>query len=223
MKSSQIAALFAAAALSLGLAACGGGGSDESSSSNPSTPQPPKTTADESTGNAGKGLTPPGTNLGLGQEATVAWVPFAEEDPTMAVDGLELKVTVESIEMKTLDDLEGLELEPDEEEETPYFVKLRLEALGGTEPPKDESPAIAFDAIDDRGQEQTSATIFGEFPDCEETDMPRPFTNGASYESCSIYLVHKGGAIQKVKWADGPSEPNEITPYYDDPIVWEGG
>jgi hypothetical protein len=222
MKSRRIAALFAVAALSLGLAACGGGGSDESSSS-PSTPPPPKTTADESTGNAGNGLTPPGTKLKLGQEATVAWVPFAEEDPTMAVDGLELKVAVESIEMKTLDDLQGLELEPDEEEETPYFVKFRLEALSGTEPPKDEDAAIAFDAIDERGQEQTSATILGEFPDCEETDMPQPFTNGASYESCSIYLVHKGGAIETIEWPDGPSEPNEITPYFDDPVVWEGG
>jgi len=224
MKQRRTAALFAAAALSLGLAACGGGGSGESSSSSTaSTPPPTTTTADQPQSGGAGGLTPAGTKLPLGREATVAWVPYAEEDPTKAQQGLELKVVVESIEMKSIDDLASLELEPEEEEKTPYFVKYRLEALGGKEPPKEENPALAFDALDDRGQEQTSATIIGEFPDCEEAEMPQPFTSGDSYESCSIYLVHKGGAIAKIEWRGGPSEPNEITPYFDDPVVWEGG
>lgn len=223
MKSRRTAALFAAAALSLGLAACGGGGSGESSSSSTPTTPPSTTTAKESPKSGGGSLTPAGTKLGLGQEATVAWVPFAEEDPSKAVKGLELKVAVESIEKKAIDDLKGLELEPDEEEETPYFVKLSLEALGSSEPPENEDPAIAFNAIDDRGQEQESVTVIGDFPDCEEAEMPRPFTNGASFESCSIYLVRGGGSIEKMAWPDGPSEPNQLTPYFDDPVVWEGG
>jgi hypothetical protein len=31
-----------------------------------------------------------------------------------------------------------------------------------------------------------------------------------------------GGSIQKVQWADGPSGPDGLTPYFDKPILWSG-
>ena len=29
-----------------------------------------------------------------------------------------------------------------------------------------------------------------------------------------------GGSIQKVQWDNGPAAANEVTPYFDRPIVW---
>lgn len=31
-----------------------------------------------------------------------------------------------------------------------------------------------------------------------------------------------GGSIQKVEWNNGPAKANEVTPYFDKPIVWAG-
>lgn len=221
MKSSRTALLAAALALVLGLAACGG--SDEGSSdtsSETSTPTTAETTPD-SNGQSGA-LTPPGTQLKVGEEATLAWVPFSEESATEPEKGIEVGVTVEAIEKGSIDDFANIELEPEEEESTPYYVKFRIEALSGTEPPPDEEPYIAFDAIDDRGQEQSNVTFIGDFETCENTDMPRPFTKGESFEACLAYLVPGGGTIEKVEWGTGPTDGSDLTPYYDEPVVWEG-
>jgi hypothetical protein len=221
MDHSRTAVLLTAAALAIGLAACGGSSSDGSSSpSTPSTSTPEKTASKPPT--ASGALTPPGTQLKVGQDATVGWVPFSEDSGTGAKEGIDVKATVVAIEKGTIDDFANVELEPEEENSVPYYVKVKVEAVGSTEPPEDEEPDIGFDAIDDRGQEQSSVTFLGEFDRCPEGEMPRPFTNGASYESCLTYLMPGGGSIAKVQWNDGPSEANELTPYYDEPIVWEG-
>ncbi|MGB7686208.1 MAG: hypothetical protein WBL45_10565 [Solirubrobacterales bacterium] len=226
MKSSRIAALIAAASLALilGLAACGGSddsSSSDSSSETSSTPTTAETTPDSSNSQGGA-LTPPGTQLKVGEEATLAWVPFSEESATEPEEGIDVKVTVEAIEKGSIDDFANIELEPEEEESTPYYVKFKVEALSGTEPPPEEEPYIAFDAIDDRGQEQSNVTFIGDFETCENTDMPRPFTNGESFEGCLAYLVPGGGSIEKVEWGTGPTEGSDLTPYYDEPVVWEG-
>jgi hypothetical protein len=226
MKSSRTGALIAALTLvlSLALAACGGGGSEDSSSTSsaPTTSTPAETSTPDSSDSSGGPLTPPDTRLKLGQEATVGWVPFTETDSTVAKEGITVKATVEAIEMGSIDDFDDIELEADEKDSTPYYVKLRIEAASDAEPPPNEEPDIAFDAIDDRGQEQSSVTFIGEFERCDEEEMPRPFTDGASYEPCLTYLIPGGGSIEEVQWDDGPSEPNELTPYYDAPVVWAG-
>jgi hypothetical protein len=89
-------------------------------------------------------------------------------------------------------------------------------------PPANSDPAIAFRAIDDRGQEQESITFLGTFSRCDEATPPKPFVSGKSYQSCLTYLMPGGGSIQKVEWNDGPSKANEVTPYFDNPIIWGG-
>lgn len=227
MKPSRTAALIAAASLALflGLAACGGS-EDSSSSEGSSDTSSTSTTAKKMTPDSSKGnggaLTPPGTQLKPGEEAMLAWVPFSEDDASGPEQGINLNVSVESIEKGSIDEFENVELEPEEEKSTPYYVKIRVEAVTGTEPPPDEEPYIAFDAIDDRGQEQSSVAFIGEFERCDNADMPRPFTKGANFEACLTYLVPGGGSIEKVQWDDGPSEGEDLTPYYDDPVVWDG-
>ena len=34
------------------------------------------------------------------------------------------------------------------------------------------------------------------------------------------YLIPGDGSIQKVQWDSGPAAANQVTPYYERPIVW---
>jgi hypothetical protein len=49
---------------------------------------------------------------------------------------------------------------------------------------------------------------------------PKSFVSGKTYESCLAYLMPGGGSIQKVQWDSGPSAANELTPYFDRPLIW---
>jgi hypothetical protein len=49
---------------------------------------------------------------------------------------------------------------------------------------------------------------------------PKQFVSGKTYESCLAYLIPGGGSIQKVQWGSGPAAANEVTPYFERPIVW---
>jgi hypothetical protein len=226
MKTGRTAALGAALALALGAAACGESGDDSSTTTQASTTATTHTgtqmtsTADSS-GSANGGLTPPGATLGFGDEATVGWVPPSRYSGTGGQQGYRLQVSVEGIEQGSIDDFKNIELDADQQKSTPYYVKVSVKALEDVNVGTDD-PDITFDAIDDRGQEQGSVTFFGEFERCDDTQVPRPFPNGKSYESCLTYLVPGGGSIDEVHWRSGPSSPNEVTPYFDDPVVWSG-
>ena len=168
------------------------------------------------------GLTPPGTHLGFGRDATVGWVPPSAGSGTGAHQGIKLRVTVESIEKGTMADFRNVDLNASERKSTPYYVQVRVTALGDTAPPKDSDPAITFQAIDDRGQQQESITFLGTFSRCDDSTPPKPFVNGRSYQSCLAYLIPGGGSIQKVQWDDGPAAADQVTAYFDRPIVWGG-
>jgi len=53
--------------------------------------------------------------------------------------------------------------------------------------------------------------------------VPNPLANGKSYDSRLTYLMPGGGSIQKVQWGDGPAAADQVTPYFDKPIVRAGG
>ncbi|HEY7430960.1 MAG TPA: hypothetical protein VH641_09520 [Streptosporangiaceae bacterium] len=168
-------------------------------------------------------LTPPGTRLGFGRPATVAWVPPLSGSATGAHKGIKLQVTVESIQRGSIADFKNVELNASERKSTPYYVTVRIKALASTPlPGSDNDPAITFDAIDDRGQQQQSVTFFGTFQRCDDPAAPKPFVSGKSYQSCLTYLMPGGGSIQQVEWKDGPSKADEVTPYFEKPIVWGG-
>lgn len=221
----------------VGLAGCGGSGSSSSTAGAATTAPASKETStaaasassggqassSEAAGSGAGGLTPPGAQLKLGQTATVGWVPPGSFEPTKTQSGVELKVAVEAIEEGSKSDLSGVELESNEKGAVPFYVHLRLEAPSGQAVPAEEDPAYSFTAIDDRDQEQASVTFIGGFAPCEETPAPHPFDDGASYETCLTYLMKGGGSIQKVEWNSGPAKANQVTAYFEAPIVWAAG
>jgi hypothetical protein len=230
MKPGRIAAWAIAAVAVPGLAACSGTSSGSSPASPGSSPaastssqaQSPAASQPAAQGQtAGSGsLTPPGTHLAFGGPGTVGWVPPSQDTGNGAHQGLKLQVTVVSIQKGTMADFRNIELNANERKATPYYVQLRVTALGSTPPPKDSDPAITFTAIDDRGQEQQSVTFLGTFARCDDPFPPKQFVSGKTYQSCLTYLIPGGGSIQKVQWDNGPAAANQVTPYFERPIVW---
>lgn len=229
MTQSRIAALGAAGALAVGLAACGGGSSDGGGASSgdtsaaqtqtQTTSTQASTTADAS--GATDGLTPPGTHLALGKQAMVAWVPPSADSITEAQAGYKLGMTVDGIERGTIDDFKNIQLDAGQKQSTPYYVKVTIKSLDDVDVSRDD-PDVTLRAIDDRGQGQSRITFFGEFPRCDDKLVPRPFPEGKSYRSCFAFLMPGDGSIDSVEWNDGPSRANEVTPYFDQPVVWGG-
>ena len=234
MKPGRIAAWAIAAVAVPGLAACSGSspassGSSPAASSSAGTSSPAQSPAQSPAGSqpaaqgrtAGSGgLTPPGTRLAFGGPATVGWVPPSQDLGTGAHKGIKLQVTVVSIQKGTMADFRNVELNGTQRNSTPYYVQLRVTALSNASVPKDSDPAITFTAIDDRGQEQQSITFLGTFSRCDDATPPKQFVSGKTYQSCLTYLIPGGGSIQKVQWDNGPAAANQVTPYFDRPIVW---
>jgi hypothetical protein len=204
----------------LALAACGGSGSGASGSPRTS----PSTTPTEAAAAGSADLTPPGTHLKFGQAATAGWVPTSLDTGSGAHKALKLQVTVRSVEKGTMADFKNVQLKAGERNSTPYYVKVRIKALGTTPPSgATDDPDVIVDAVDDRGQQQSNIIFLGTFQRCDDAAPPKPFANGKSYESCLTYLMPGGGSIQKVQWNSGPSKAGKVTPYFDNPIVWAAG
>jgi hypothetical protein len=226
MKPGRIAAWAVAAVAIPGLAACSGTGSGSSPASPASSPAASSSASTSAPAQpqgqaAGSGsLTPPGTHLTFGREATVGWVPPSQDTGTGAHRGIKLRVTVVSIQKGTMADFRNVQLNGNERKSTPYYVQLRVTALASAPVPKNSNPAITFTAIDDRGQQQQSITFLGTFSRCDDPLPPKQFVSGKTYQSCLAYLIPGGGSIQKVQWDNGPAAANEVTPYFDRPIVW---
>jgi hypothetical protein len=195
--------------VSVALTACGGASGSSSSGSTEAS--------------ADAGLTPPGTQLALGEAATVTWVPRGRFDPAKAQPGIELEVTVKSIEEGSAAELTHVVFEPSERGADPFYVHLELTAPTGASTPAGEDPARSFEAIDDREEAQSSVTFVGAFAPCEETPEPKPFSGGASYQTCLMYPMTGGHRIESVEWNSGPSKAGRPTPYFEHPLAWKAG
>jgi len=228
MKPGRIAAWAVAATALPVLAACGGGGSTPSSQHSPDEP-PVSTSAPQSpapsssaAGNGGATtagqLTPAGTHLSLGQQAIVGWDPG---DTGKNVFRLEL--TVVSIEKGSIaNDFRNVQLNAKEKASTPYYVTVKIKALSSNPPSDNDDPAIALNGVDDRGQQQGEVTFFGHFARCDDPQAPRPFTAGKSFTACLTYLMPGGGSIKSMTWTEGPHKTNDVTRYFEHPVVWGG-
>lgn len=204
----RVALAFAAV---LAASGCGGsaGGSDTPKPEQPAAPA--ADTTPEPGGGGGGDETKPGTELSVGDTAQVTISSFSSEHPPQyPLDSTVLMIEEGSIST----DFDGIDLEPEQMDSTPYYVTVRVEATGKPIPTEDNNPDIGFDAVDDRGQEHGSVTFFGSFPRCEDKTIPKTLEDGDSYESCFVYLVPGGGSIDQVNWTGS-------TDYLSDPVVWK--
>lgn len=168
------ASVAVALALALGLAACGGEGGKADG-------KKPKV---EATKTAGVTLTPSGTELELGEAATMTW------EPNQNVKG-QIAVTVKAIRPGTPEDVARFEPQGLPPEPRLYYVDIHLEnvgktGLGGV------SPLNLPLRLDDGGTALTPPANLPEgmtFAPCPAMMLPAAFEPKAVVDTCLVYTA----------------------------------
>jgi hypothetical protein len=180
-------------AVLLSSTACSGG--DDAS-----TPAPaPATSGQVGTATA----TEPGTDLDLGDAATLVWQPATD------LTGV-LELSVDAVAEQRQSVFDGWIRDDVMAASRPYFVTVTLTNAGESDLAGHEVPVYLRD---DTGALGAPWTLGGDFAACQSGPLPTPFEGGAEAEMCLVYLVPDGARI-----VDLVFEPTEGY----DPITWSG-
>lgn len=182
------------AVLAMSLGACAP--TDPESTPDPAAPAAPAASAFE----AG---TAPGTDLDLGERATLVWQPAA--DLTGVLD-----LSVQGVAEQRQSVFDGWVRDDVMAASRPYFVTVSLSNAGATDLAGQDVPLYLRD---DNGTLGAPWTLGGDFTACQSGPLPDPFGTGAETEMCLVYLVPDGARIRDLVF-----EPTEGY----DPITWSG-
>jgi len=160
-------------------------------------PSPPPATVAPTSG------TEPGSDLGFGDPAVLAW------RPTQGLAG-ELRLSVDTVAEQRPSVLDGWSRDEAMAAARPYFVTVTLANVGDTDLGGQHVPLYLRDT---RGTLGAPWTLGGDFPPCQSGPLPVPFEVGAEEEMCLVYLVPDGGRVRDLVF-----EPTEGY----DPITWSG-
>jgi hypothetical protein len=190
------------------LAGCSGSGS--------SSPQsgPGSTSAGHSTGSTSTGtsslpvpkgitVTPQGSSLTLGQEATVAWQP---DQKTVGV----IKMAVTRQQQVPVSTFRDFRLDRASRRSTPYFVHVTVKNLGTSDLGHVPVPLYLLDQHHTLLQ---ASTFQARFPACPSRPLPAKFKRGSHTTVCLVYFVPKHGKLVAMSFR--PSEDY-------DAITWHG-
>ena len=180
-----------AAALALVLGGCAG-----QEPEGDGEPEDPATTAVDD-------ATQPGTQLELGESATLAWRPARD------VEG-ELELTVDEVAEKRASVLEGWTSEGAVRRARPYFVTVKVANTGESDLGGQDVPLYLRDTAGTLG---APWTLGGDFTACQSGPLPVPFEPGDETDMCLVYLVPHGGRVRDLVF-----QPTEDY----DPITWSG-
>lgn len=150
-------------------------------------------------------LTEPGSALGLGETATVAWEP--REDTTAVLD-----ITVDRIERTTFDEsFQGWQIDAATAAMTPYFV--RATATNVSESDLGGVPVLIWGQDDSGTLIDTQRFKRKTFEPCPSGDLPKKFVPGAEAEVCFVYLIAAGRSLDAVAFPP---------PAGLEPVLWSG-
>lgn len=199
----RVSLLLAGALL---VAGCGGGDGESEPAADEgqeTTSETTEETTDGETESSEDGVTPPGTDLEVGEAATFAWQPKRDLDAT-------LEVRVDEIEQTTMDSFSAFRLDRSTRRSTPYYVRVSVENVGkgnvgGTDLPLflDNGSDVLF----------PSALIKSSFKPCPSRPLPEKFTPGKRTKLCMVFLAPDRTELSAV--ALRPTE--EVLP-----ITWSG-
>ena len=147
--------------------------------------------------------TDPGTDLALGEPATLVW------SPSETVTGV-LDLSVDAVAEQRQSVFDGWIRDDVMAASRPYFVTVTLTNAGETDLAGQDVPLYLRD---DNGTLGAPWTLGGDFAACQSGPLPTPFEAGAGTEMCLVYLVPDGARIRDLVF-----EPTEGY----DPITWSG-
>ena len=178
----------------LAVSACSGGGGDGDGAE----PGEGRTTAvaEPSDGAAPEAGTTPGTVLGLGEPASVAWQVGAGS--TATVD-----LVVEQVRRKPARVLAGWVPDDEVARTTPYFVTAAVTNAGDTELGGAALPLYLRDA---EGVLSPPVTFGGDYARCPSTPLPRRFAPGDEAALCLVYTLAPGAEADAVTFQPSSDE-----------------
>lgn len=148
-------------------------------------------------------LTAQGSELSLGDKATVAYEP--RQDDVAALD-----LTVTRIEKASFKLFVGWKLSPETKKTTPYFVHVKIKNVGDTDLGGRPVPLYAVDGTNKLIEASTFASTF---KPCPSDPLPKKFRNGDKVNACLVYLAPDRGELTAASF-----RPTEEF----DPITWTG-
>jgi len=148
-------------------------------------------------------LTTQGTELGLGEDATVAYEPRQGEVGA-------LDITVTRLDKASFKMFSGWKLSKETKSTQPYFVHAKIRNVGSTNLGDRRPPLYAVDG-DNKLIE--SSTFASTFQPCPSANFPKKFKTGDTVSSCLVFLVPDRGDLDAVSFR--PTEDFN-------PITWVG-
>lgn len=187
------------------LTGCSGGDEDTQATGTESSEGTTETTEEEPYLPVPDGveLTAQGSELSLGDTATVAYEPRQDE-----VASLDLTVT--RMEKASFKLFVGWKLPPETLKMTPYFVHAKVTNVGDTDLGGREVPLYA---VDGENRLVEASTFASTFKPCPSAPLPKKFRNGASVKTCLVFLAADKGEVTATSF-----RPTEEF----DPITWTG-
>ncbi|WP_372736061.1 hypothetical protein [Nocardioides sp.] len=192
-----------AVVLGMSLVACSGGSDDPTPETSDSTSGSAGSTPSSGT-SEGPELTAPGSELGLGETATVSY------EVRQGVEALlDIKVTrLEKTSFKK--SFSGWDLNASIKKTKPYFVRVTITNLSETDLAERPVPLYIVDGNDTL----IEATKFkSKFKPCTPSTFPKKFGEGATAKVCLVYLAPDKGDLTAVSFR--PTQE-------DLPITWTG-
>lgn len=212
---SRLLALVSSVAVAALLASCSGGGETSaestgtpteatSSASSSASPTPSEGSSAYLPVPAGVELSPQGSKLALGDDATVAFQPRQG-----LVGVLDVKVTkLEKTSFKR--SFAGWDLSAQNRKTAPYFVHATLENTGKENLGGRRVPLYVVDSTDTLVE---SASFSSTFAPCPDDRLPKKFGPGRTAKVCLVYLAPDKGKLRAVSF-----RPTQAF----DPITWTG-
>lgn len=190
MRSGGIRALLSGAVAVLVLSSCGAndnGGDDDADNTDPTGGVSETSTPDEVE------LTEPGTELALGETATIQWNPSQQLEAYASV-------TVTRLDQVSIKEFKAFKLDEAEEKSTPYYVSVTVENLGDTDLEGVRVPLYLNDGSEVLTPQVNIPTAF---EPCPSQPLPKKFTSGKSAELCLVYLAGEGKSLQAMSLRSG--------------------
>ncbi|MGB0099192.1 MAG: hypothetical protein WBP61_02835 [Nocardioides sp.] len=208
MSTSRLRPLSALAVCAvLVLAGCSSDGSEpEADANTDGSPSAPTASPSESTYlpvPEGVELTPPGSELAVGDHAVVAYMPRQEQVGA-------LDIAVRKLERAKISDLSAWQLSPAQQKSTPYYVTATVKNVGDINL---GGRSVPLRIVNEDNVLVDPTPFASSFKPCPSTPFPKKFGPGKSTRTCLVYLAPDKGKLVAVSF-----RPEETF----DPIIWTG-
>lgn len=164
----------------LAISGCGGGGGDDDKDDRGSEEK----TSDTPSVDTDAGVTEPGSELELGESATIDWA------PTQRVNG-RIAVTVNRLDAGPRKDIRAIKIDPPPTDPKLYYVRLTVENAGETDLGGVSALSLPLYVDDGSDVLMPAADVRLAYEPCPLEKLPARFGPGRKADLCLVYVLQQ--------------------------------